>query len=387
MSEVHAIAKTTGDPIGHQPTAETGQAAPAISVVSATLASAARPGSAPPDDPAEGYRAVLQRLPSDTMRQQFVSALGHQHGNDFVQRLVARQPDGSSGSSWSFSPTKPNASDAQGSAKSAAASILEKEAAIAAWLDKNVAEVNLWAMGMQPMDTLVAKARQNVPEAKSLSDPVIRKAILDWAQKHNVKPQPGTAASGDVLRARIEAAVQGAMSLASDGVTVTLVERKAPGGGNKVTFEVNVSVQGATATLKLGDTEISGNVAYDKGVKAQVGNDQLNFSAELTPQSWSLKLNIGLDPEVPDLSSLGGVFGKAQRGLADLVAHPNKQSQSDVADALRSAGDAFDALQAIAKSPNVSASIGLGSPDDNSTPGVSGIPKGWQINLTVTGKF
>jgi hypothetical protein len=54
---------------------------------------AARLSGAPPaDDPIQRYRATLQSLPSNALRQRFVVALARQQGNTYLQRMLASVP-------------------------------------------------------------------------------------------------------------------------------------------------------------------------------------------------------------------------------------------------------------------------------------------------------
>jgi hypothetical protein len=100
-------------------------------------------------------------------------------------------------------------------------------------------------------------------------------------------------------------------------------------------------------------------------------------------------LNIGLDPEVPDLHGVGDVFRKAQDGLTSLVAHPEKATKDEVAGVLRDTGDAFDALQGIAKAPSMSASISAGPTVAGDAGGSqpAKMPKGWQVVVALSGTF
>lgn len=339
-------------------------------------------------------------------RAHLIARLGHAAGNQAVQRylrqsasagtpVVQRQPAGAppaATSGWSFDPTQPKKPDPL-DMRSAVAHVIEQGAKeqgiVFGWLDQNTVEANTWAMGIQPMDALVAKVQQQAAGADSLPADRIRRAILAWAASHNVRPQPGTQASGDVLRGRLEDAVKGALDVAADGVEVTLAERKGEAPGDATSFKVGISVQGVTAKLKANETEVGVTAAFDKGVKATLGDERVSFSAEMTPDSWSLKLNIGLDPEVPDLQKVGEVFAKGQRGLTDLIAHPEKRAQAEVTDALRATGEAFDALQGIAKVTRLSASIAAGSTDqgDAAKGGGPPMPKGWQVTVTLSGTF
>jgi hypothetical protein len=318
------------------------------------------------------------------------------HGNRAVQRYLEQrtsnapvvQRDGTPAAG--FSPVQP--ADPLNSG-AAIATVLEREAketaAINGWLDQHPGDANSWAMGLQNLDGLLARLRQETPAAATIEEMRLRHTFLAWATAHNVRPQGGSRASGDVLRARLEATVQSALGAAAEGLSVTLVENKGPSSATTSSFQFNISVQGATATLKVRGTQAAVTVAFDKGVKASVGNEQINFSAELKPDGWSVKLNIGLDPEVPDLNSVGDVFRKAQDGLTSLVAHPDKATKDEVAGVLRDTGDAFDALQGIAKAPSVSASISAGptvaGDAGGSQPAM--MPKGWQVVVALSGTF
>jgi hypothetical protein len=318
------------------------------------------------------------------------------HGNQAVQRYLEQrtshepvvQRDGAPTSG--FSPLQP--ADPL-NAGAAIATVLEREAketaAMNGWLDQHPGDANSWAMGLQNLDSLLARLRQETPAAATIEEMRLRHTFLAWATAHNVRPQGGSRASGDVLRARLEATVQSALGAAAEGLSVTLIENKGPSAATTSCFQFNISVQGATAKLKVQGTEAAVAVAIDKGVKASIGNEQINFSAELKPDGWSVKLNIGLDPEVPNLHSVGDVFRKAQDGLTALVSHPDKATKDDVAGMLRDTGDAFDALQGIAKAPSVSASISAGSADPGGAGGSlpAKMPKGWQVVVALSGTF
>jgi hypothetical protein len=337
---------------------------------------------------------AVSRLPAPG--EEAIRRLQQTHGNQAVQRYLGQrtgvapvvQRDGAPPPS--FSPLQP--ADPL-NAGAAIANVLEREAketaAVNGWLDQHPGDANSWAMGLQSLDGLLARLRQETPAAATIEEMRLRHTFLAWATAHNVRPQGGSRASGDVLRARLEATVQSALGAAAEGLSVTLIENKGPSAGTTSSFQFNISVQGATAKLKVQGTEAAVAVAYDKGVKASIGNDQINFSAELKPDGWSVKLNIGLDPEVPDLHSVGDVFRKAQDGLTTLVGHPDKATKDEVAGVLRDTGDAFDGLQGIAKAPSVSASISAGSTDPGGAGGSqpAKMPKGWQVVVALSGTF
>jgi hypothetical protein len=327
---------------------------------------------------------------------QVLRRLQKSHGNRAVQRYLEQrtsnapvvQRDGTPAAG--FSPVQP--ADPLNSG-AAIATVLEREAketaAINGWLDQHAGDANSWAMGLQNLDGLLARLRQETPAAATIEEMRLRHTFHAWATAHNVRPQRGSRASGDVLRARLEATVQSALGAAAEGLSVTLVENKGPSSATTSSFQFNISVQGATATLKVRGTQAAVTVAFDKGVKASVGNEQINFSAELKPDGWSVKLNIGLDPEVPDLNSVGDVFRKAQDGLTSLVAHPEKATKDEVAGVLRDTGDAFDAMQGIAKAPSMSASISAGPTVAGDAGGSqpAKMPKGWQVVVALSGTF
>jgi len=324
-----------------------------------------------------------------------VRHLQQTYGNQAVQRYLQKESSGASlqrdGAGVTFGPgsAPPNVLDTKAAVAKVVADEAREIAPIITWLDQNVAEVNFWAAGTQSMDALVAKVRQLASGAAAVSADRIRHAILNWARDHNVRPQPGTRASGDALRGRLEDVVNNVASGIADGVSVTLAESKGDPSAKASSFQFAIALSGATAKLKLGDTSLSVAQTYDKTVKASVEHQSFNFSAELSPDSWSLKLNIGLDPEVPDLHQVGDVFTKAQRGLTSLLTDPGKKSQGDVASVLKDTSDAVDALQGIAKAPGLSATIAAGStaPDPGSHGGGGSGSKGWQITVTVSGTF
>lgn len=99
MPEVQAVTKAESDHVkpraaadSEQPVHETQATEPS------PLGSVARPGGAPPDDPIKHSRTVIDRLPSNALRQQFAITLGRHQGNAYLQRVLKPPPPPSAAS-------------------------------------------------------------------------------------------------------------------------------------------------------------------------------------------------------------------------------------------------------------------------------------------------
>jgi hypothetical protein len=128
----------------------------------------------------------------------------------------------------------------------------------------------------------------------------------------------------------------------------------------------------------------------------KAGKGDFHLSGELSSDRWQIKLSYPDDTSIPDLSTLGKVFGEGEAALRKIIgATAGFRGLSDVprikeavAPLMQPVKDAFEAVQAIAKAPpkgGVSLGVSVGSPDP--LPEQAGIPRGVQGQITLTIRF
>ena len=93
-------------------------------------------------------------------------------------------------------------------------------------------------------------------------------------------------------------AVKKAITTVSNGVTI----RKGAGS-------VNIGVSGLTANLKRGDGSASLGISWGGTLGLEANSGPFHFSGELSKDKWEMTLSFPQDTPVPDLSTLGKVFG------------------------------------------------------------------------------
>jgi len=254
-----------------------------------------------------------------------------------------------------------------------------------AYLDKNT-----WLAGMSVF-FIIQNVHIFVPAAASQLEPSELQSIVGFWRSMNgglVIPSPVVAtppatqlpASPD---SKLVEAVKKAVTTVTKGVDIK------HGNG-----KINIGVSGVTAELTKGDAKLSAGISWGQTLKMEVEKGDFHFSGELANDHWKVELTYPEDTAVPDLSTLGKVFGEGEKALKNIAsATAGFKNLSDITTVknaispnIKPVQDAVEAVQGIAKaSPKkkkVNFGISLGSPDP--LPGQSGIPPGVQVKAVVT---
>jgi hypothetical protein len=250
---------------------------------------------------------------------------------------------------------------------------------VQAYLQKNKARLQV--MGV---DLIVWEVRMFVPESARLLDSELRATVAIWRSLNGPLyplplPAPPTAAESKLIES-----VKKGVTTVIEGVDIRHGDGK-----------LNISVSGLTAELKKGDTRLAAGVSWGGalGLEAEAGN--FHFSGELSSERWELRLSYPEDTAIPDLSKLGKVFGEGEVAMRKIIGATSGfrdlNDVSRVKDAVKPytqpVKDAVETVKGIAKAPvkGVSLGISVGSPEP--LPGMTGIPRGVQAQITLTLRF
>jgi hypothetical protein len=83
---------------------------------------------------------------------------------------------------------------------------------------------------------------------------------------------------------------------------------------------VNIGVSGLTANLKRGDGSASLGISWGGTLGLEANSGPFHFSGELSKDKWEITLSFPQDTSVPDLSTLGKVFGDGERAVRNIAA-------------------------------------------------------------------
>jgi hypothetical protein len=250
---------------------------------------------------------------------------------------------------------------------------------------------NGWMSGMS-VDFIVMNVNIFVPTAaKALLPSEVRAKVVGWRSTHGpIFPSAASGASPPSTQlpaspdGKLVEAVKKAISTVTDGVDIK------HGNG-----KVNIGVGGLTAELKKGDATLSAGVSWGGTLSVETEKADFHFSGELSSNRWEIKLTYPEDAAVPDLSTLGKVFGEGEKAMRNIIsATASFKSLGDagrikdaISPQIQPVKDAVEAVQGIAKVPlkKVDFGVSIGSPDP--APGQNGMPPGVQFKATVTVRF
>jgi hypothetical protein len=128
-------------------------------------------------------------------------------------------------------------------------------------------------------------------------------------------------------------------------------------------------------------------------MKLEAASGPIHFEGTLSKDKWEITLSYPQDSYIPNLSTLGTVFTKAEQAvgnIADATKSFNNISDTTKVSALikpqlAAVEDAIDAVQGIAEAPQKggpSFGFKFGSPDPG--PGQQGIPGGIQGQIVFS---
>jgi hypothetical protein len=237
--------------------------------------------------------------------------------------------------------------------------ITDEEAPVVKWLDSNTVRLNVLSK-----DQIVFEVQQNVPQASKLAPAQIQMLVEQWAIRNHIalkEPKAGQVSAYKEIASRIASV----LSIANDGVKIT----PSP-------VEVQISVTGATATLKADAVDIEASLGLDRkiGLKASYGPYQ--FAVELSGKQWKLTFSYGSD-DVPDLDGLVKTFKEGENSLRQVASDPTSLRNPDTAKNVREAGES---LKNIITSAAKHVEVSVSSIDDKS----GGKQGGWEAKVTVT---
>jgi hypothetical protein len=266
---------------------------------------------------------------------------------------------------------------------------MNPEARIKAYLDANKGSLRF-----ATIDQIVQQVKLFVFYGVSpISDDDVRKIVSRWAIFNPVwllpeppldKPSapPAAGPTAPTPDSDFIDAVKKAITTVSNGVTI----RKGAGS-------VNIGVSGLTANLKRGDGSASLGISWGGTLGLEANSGPFHFSGELSKDKWEITLSFPQDTSVPDLSTLGKVFGDGERAVRNIAAAT--ASFNDLNDAQKvgalikphvaAVEDTVKAASGIAeadKKGGMSFGFKLGSPEPG--PGEQSIPKGVQGTAVFT---
>ena len=234
---------------------------------------------------------------------------------------------------------------------------------------------------------IVVEVRSLVPGATLLREDDISSLVAVWMSFNGprVGPSPYAPASPASSDGRMVEAVKNAVSTVIDGVDITR------GAG-----KINISVSGLTAELKQGDRSLAIGTSWSGTLGLEATSGDFHLTGELSSDRWQIQLSYPGDTFIPNLSTLGKVFGegeKAMRGIIGSTAGFRNLSDipritEAVKPHMQPVKDAVEAAKGIAKAQpkgGVSFGFSLGSPDP--MPGQTGMPQGIQGQVTLTIRF
>jgi hypothetical protein len=256
------------------------------------------------------------------------------------------------------------------------------------FLDKNK-----WLQGMS-VDFVASNVHIFVPvAAAALSESELRLTIAVWQSLHGaiLPATPPSAPPSTQLPAspdsKLVDAVKKAITTVTDGVDIKHNNGK-----------INLGVGGATAELKKGNSKVSAGISWAGTLSVETEKADFHFSGELSSTRWEIKLSYPEDDAVPNLTTLGDLFGKGEKAMQNIVSAVGSFKDLNDINAIKNAispniqpvKDAVEAVQGIAKaSPKKRWNVGIsvGSPDPNQVPGTpppSNIPPGVEVKATLT---
>jgi hypothetical protein len=277
----------------------------------------------------------------------------------------------------------------------------QANAAIDDYLEKNKDQLQDWTV-----DPIVHNVQVFLPAAAAQLTPgELSSKVINWqirssryrvppaAASASLSPNPSSVPPSAILPAspegKLREAVKKAITTVVNGVDI---KYERPG---KLSGKINIGVGGPTAELKKGDAKLSAGVSWGGTLSVQTDKGDFHFQGELSSTRWQIQLTYPEDAMVPDLTTLGKVFGEGEKAMRNIIgATASFKTLSDVGaikDAIspqiQPVKDAVDAVQGIAKAPPKKPSVGisLGSPDP--LPNQTTIPRGVQVKGTVTVRF
>ena len=257
---------------------------------------------------------------------------------------------------------------------------------------KQKAKSDLWmwlaqnkgAVAVLNMDMLVMQAKYGAGAA-ILTDAEIRSTIRDWMFLNNVKTPLLTPSTDEAADGPIKAAVKNEVKSVTDPVTV---DRRVKG-------KVSIGIGGLTGELTKGSGSVGLTLGWGGKLQLDAAAGEFHFSGELSKDRWQVTLSYPDDTTVPNLTTLGKVFGEAEKAARDIAkASATFNNVNDISRIkgqlqpnLKPVKDAIEAVQGIAKAstgkPNIS--LQFGSPDPQ--PGQTGMPGGIQGQVVLTWVF
>lgn len=182
--------------------------------------------------------------------------------------------------------------------------------------------------------------------------------------------------------------VKKAITAATDGVTI----RKGPASANLSVSGLTTSLQAKGATVSL--------IAFPMNVTFETSYKGLFFSAKLSEQRWDMQLTFSLKDPIPSIASLSKIFSEGEQSMRKIVAQAatfrNLNDISRISDAIKPytqpVSEAVSAAKGIAgaadaKPFQIVPGITASGPGPFSTPGAPDVPKGKELQLTITVRF
>lgn len=259
--------------------------------------------------------------------------------------------------------------------------IAQNEAPVRRWLDEKLDSLRLLSLA-----EIVARIRQEVPEASRLADVELQSMAQEWARQHGFmllsgpRPEP----AGPKLSIAMPDAVRRAFSIATDGINIIQL----PNG------RVNIAVSGATLELGRGRLSLgwSGSLGFEIPVEG------FHLGGQVSKDQWELTLSTPGESSVPDLNKLTEVFQQAETALRGMVAATAKLRDLDDVGAVQGAisphikpvKEAVQALKDLAAAPRFSVGITAGGPMSGSEAApvsATAPPEGVSVKATITFRF
>ncbi|KAB8141612.1 hypothetical protein F8S13_17870 [Chloroflexia bacterium SDU3-3] len=223
---------------------------------------------------------------------------------------------------------------------------------------------------------------------RSLNNPLLQSIAVPPLLLPSIPPPlviPPLPASPD--SALIEG-VKKAITAATDGVTI----RKGPASANLSVSGLTTSLQAKGATFSL--------IAFPMNLTFETSYKGLFFSAKLSEQRWDMQLTFSLKDPIPSIASLSKIFSEGEQSMRKIVAQGmtfrNLNDISRIQDAIKPytqpVSDAVSAAKGIAgaadaKPFQIVPGITASGPGPFSTPGAPDVPKGQELQLTITVRF
>ena len=269
--------------------------------------------------------------------------------------------------------------------------------------------INKKRLEMMTVDLIVWEVQTFVAMAKVLEDSEVRAMVSIWRSLNGltysiilppgVTPPPPTSSDGQLIESvkqALKSLVEGVdlrhgngkINISVTGLTAELQKASS-------VAKVDVGVGGVTGEVKKDNRAVSAGVSWGGTLAVEAHSGNFYFSGSLSSDRWEIKLSFGEDIAIPNLSTLGKIFGEGERAMGNIIGATsrfrNLNDVSRIKDAIspniQPVQEAVEAVKGIAKaSPNrVSAGFSLGSPDP--FPGQTGTPQGVQGQLTLTIRF